>query len=329
MFFPQMLSSDTDREALKKICEAYSVYVDDCVGCLVNAYTVAESAASKTDENHHITILLLARHVIESLDAVSAMVSRGCSHPCQTALRSALEGVFGVLHILQADTVRRARAYQVAHAHRRIKLYEKADPSTDAGREWRRVLSTDPVGDVLSTLPAIDYTKAIANLRSMLARPDFVPIEQEWHLLREYHIDPTDSTKKTKKKSKSDPEWYSLFGGPANLRDLAIKVGHPALYEFLYRQWSNEVHAGAALDAVGRKGGATVVRPVRHPEMLQTCVIFAGQFSLMLSRRLIEFYDAGKLVEFRARYINTIQSRLKELMTKKVVTAPWKDTLPH
>ena len=328
MLFPNMLASDADRQAWQTNCQALAHYVSDCVACLVTGYTYALEAANRSGQEYHSAPVLLTRHVIESLDAVSVLVAQGCSHPCQAPLRSALEATLGVLYILRAYTERRAFAYQVAHAHRRIKLYEKGDPATDAGKEWRKVLSTDPAGDILSLLPPIDYKKAIANLRSMLAKPQFVPIEAEWQLLREYNVDPVDPTKRTKRKRKSDPEWYALFGGPSNVRDLAIKVGHPAMYEFLYRQWSNDVHAGSALDAVGRKGTESVIRPVRHPEILQTCAVIAATFSLLLTRTVLGFYAPEALSDFSTHYKDVIHQRQQELMGKQVFNAPWKDTLP-
>ena len=89
----------------------------------------------------------------------------------------------------------------------------------------------------------------------MLAEPDFQPIEQEWQSL--------------KAKRKHDPEWFSLFGGPQSVRDLAIRVKWAGTYEFLYRTWSNEVHAGRAMESIGRRNGIIVMRPIRHPEELQ------------------------------------------------------------
>lgn len=328
MLFPRMLASDAERQVWQKNCQAFSNYVSDCVACLVSAFGFAQKAAEKSGLAYHTNPLMLIRHTIESLDAVSVLVAGGCSNPCQAPLRSALEASLGVLYILRTDTERRAYSYQVAHAHRRIKLYEKGDPTADAGKEWRKVLSTDPAGDILSLLPPIDYKKAIANLKAMLARPEFVALEAEWQFMRTYNVNSSDPTKPTKKKRKTDPEWYSLFGGPSSVRDLAIEVGHPAMYEFLYRQWSNDVHAGSALEALGKKCGTSVVRPIRHPEVLQTCAVLAATFSLMLTRAVLSFYAPEQMQEFRTHYLASIQTRQQELMTKKVFNAPWKDTLP-
>src|SRR5436309_4858374 len=42
------------------------------------------------------------------------------------------------------------------------------------------------------------------------------------------------------------------------------------------------VHAGMAMEAIGRKSGATVMRPIRHPEQLQSAVQHAAGFALLL-----------------------------------------------
>ena len=108
MFFSDLLASDADRESWRKNCQALSIFVSDCVACMVKAFDCAQEAASKSGQNHHIVPLLLTRHVIESLDGISVLIAEGCSHSCQAPLRSTLEATLGVLYILQTDTERRA-----------------------------------------------------------------------------------------------------------------------------------------------------------------------------------------------------------------------------
>jgi hypothetical protein len=313
MFFPDLLPSDADRERLEKVCTEFGVFVQDCIGSLTQAFDVAQTEAAKENKFHHATVLLLMRHVIESLDGVSILVAKGCSQPCQPLLRSALEAMLGLFYILEADTERRALAYQLAHAHKKITLYDRLDPTTSAGQELRRVVAPDPCGDLFNSLPIINYPKLIAGLQKMFTRPEFQPIEAEWQRL------------KAARKNK-DPEWYALFGGPQNVRDLAIKVGFPAMYEFLYRYWSNEVHAGSAMEAIGHKDGDSVIRPIRHPEELQSAVTFAAQFSFLLAMKVVGVYAPAKLADLRTRYIDQIQRRSLELARKKVIIAPWKDS---
>jgi hypothetical protein len=313
MLFSGLLPSDSERGRLEKVCAEFSSFVQDCIGFLVQAFKISQEAAAKTNKVHHSTVLLLARHVVESLDGVSVLVGEGCSQPCQPLLRSALEAMLGLFYILESDTERRALAYHVAHAHKKIKLYEKLDSSTNAGQELRRVVAPDPCGNLFDSLPIINYPKLIIGLQGMFVKPDYQPIEAEWQRLRAV-------------KNNRDPEWYSLFGGPQNVRELAIKVGFPAMYEFLYRYWSNEVHAGSAMEAIGHKDGDTVIRPIRHPEELQSAVTFAAQFSLVLAMKLVAVYSPDKTAELRRQYIERIQKRALELAHKKVIIAPWKDS---
>jgi hypothetical protein len=315
MFFPEMLKSDAERQRFDEMCAAYSDFFQDCNRCLVMAWDIVQEAALPIGEVHHSSILMLVRHVVESLDGVAILVSRSGSHPCQPLLRSALEAVLGVLYILERATKQRALAYQLAHAHKKIKLYERLDPTTQAGKELRRLLDGDPVEGFFNALPFINYPKLIANLQSMFAQPEFQPIEADWQRM------------KALDRRRRDPAWYSLFGGPASVRELAIHLRMAGFYELLYRMWSENVHAGMAMEALGRKGGATVVRPVRHPEQLQSAVQHAAAFALLLAKRLVEVYAPAKWPQLQAYYTEKIGKRAAELGSGPLIRAPWKDTV--
>jgi len=98
------------------------------------------------------------------------------------------------------------------------------------------------------------------------------------------------------------------------------------MYEFLYRFWSESVHAGMAMEAVGRKSGAAVIRPVRHPEQLQSAVQHAAFLAQDLAKRLVEFYAPAKWPQLQAYYMEKISKRAKELCSGPLIRAPWKDT---
>lgn len=313
MFFREMLKSDADRQSFDQTCAAFSEFFLDCNRCLVTAWGMAHEAAALTKEEHHSPILLLVRHVIESLDGVAILVSKGGSHPSQPLLRSALEAVLGVLYILEKSTPQRAFAYQVAHAHKKIKLYDRLDPTTQEGKELRNLLSGDMMEDFFNALPVLNYPKMIANLQNMLAKPEFKLIEAEWQRLKAL-------------KNKRDPEWYSLFSGPKNVRELAIHLGMAGMYEFMYRFWSESVHAGMAMEAIGRKDGTTVMRPIRHPEQLQSAVQHAAALALLLAKRLVEVYAPTKWPQLLAQHRRTAGKRAAELASGRIILAPWKDS---
>src|SRR5262249_17263897 len=154
---------------------------------------------------------------------------------------------------LQTDSRRRALAYQVAHAHRKIKLYRRCDADDSVGKQLRAELKDDPLAEVFERI-RLDLAAMIDNLQSMFKKPEFAPIEQEWQ----------DTRKKMRNK---DPEWFALFGGPRDVRSLAIALELGAAYEGLYRSWSDVIHAGSGLNHIGPADqvGAITIRPIRHP----------------------------------------------------------------
>jgi hypothetical protein len=314
VFFPDLLESEAQRREYERVCADFGDFCQECSLCLVQAWNAAHEAAGQSGQEYHANVLALARHVIESVDGVSLMVSKGGSYACQPLLRSALEATLGVLYILESDTERRALAYAVCHAHKRIKLYDRLDPTTQAGQEFRRLLDGDMFEDFFNKLPLIDYPARIAGLQAMFARAEYVPIEAEWQRLKAAHP------------RRQDPDWYSLFGGPKNVRELAIRLKYAGMYELLYRFWSDEVHAGNALESFGQKDGDSVWRPVRHPEQLQAAVQQGTSLALHLARRLVEVYAPAKWPELQARYKERVSARANQLAKGRVIQAPWKDT---
>jgi hypothetical protein len=287
------------------------------VECLVRAYEETDKAGAKDQRFHHITVLMLVRHVIECLDAVAVLVSKGCIPPCDPLLRSGMEALLGILYILEKDSEQRGLAYQVAHAHKKIKFYQRCDPNHPSGQQLRKDLQYDPIGgDVLKELPPQDYSKYITNLQAMLQRPEYQPIEQAWQAAKK-------GSKKGGTKN-SDPAWFSLFGGPANVRELAIYLKQPAMYEFMYRQWSDKVHAGSVLENVARSSeGQQVRRPIRHPDGLPAVLTFAGGFCLELARRLLLAYAPEQMSALRTHYIEDLRGR-QQTLRSTVIRAPWK-----
>jgi hypothetical protein len=152
----------------------------------------------------------------------------------------------------------------------------------------------------------------VKNLEAMLSRPEFVPVEREWQRVR------------TSRKGK-EPEWYSLFGGPGSVRDLAYHLKHGAVYEALYRSWSNFIHAGGAMSNITcGKDGQPVFRPVRHPEGLETICILAAGICTNLARIVVQAYQPAERERFQTIYATSIRDRVLQLCKGKLIDAPWR-----
>jgi len=311
MYFRDTITSNSDWTQYEALLRNLSEFVQDCVSHALKAYRVVEQAGAGDGKYYHATAILLVRHLCEFIDGVSVLVARGCSEPCKPLLRSAFEAQIGLLYILEGDTERRALAYQVAHAHYRMKLFRKMKEDDQAGKELRKLIESDPVhGQV--RIPKEDWQSGIDNMERLLARPEYEPIEQEW--------------RRAKKAKGREPPWFELFGGPSSVRDLAHHLKKVFSYEFLYRQWSTAVHAGGCLENIAADNdGNTVVRPIRHPDGLQALVSFAASMCLELSRRLVAIYAPEQSEAFAADYVANLRQRHLEVSDRHgLIRAPWK-----
>lgn len=309
MYFRDLVEPSKEWLKYEVLISDLARFIEDCARYLMDAFDVAQVASAQSKCYSHATVLLLSRHVIESIDGVSVLAERGCAENCGPLLRSAFEAHLGVMYILEADSVRRGLAYQVAHAHRRIKLYRRCDPNDPIGRQIRAELNADPLLCVIDTIPG-NLQAMVANLEKLFTKPEFAPIEQEWKA----------------KRGGKDPEWFSLFSGPHDTRSLAIHLKLGAIYEFLYRSWSDVIHAGSGLNHIGASDqpGAVVLRPIRHPDGLETACTLAAQFCFSTARALVEKYDPAQKERFRQTYLEQLGSRFRQVSKGKLITAPWR-----
>lgn len=309
MYFRDLVESAEQWEEYEKLLSDLAGFVGDCVRFVIDAYNVAQIASFQDRCYSNATVLMLTRHVIESVDGVSVLAERGCAENCGPLLRSAFEAQLGVLYILDADSKRRALSYQVAHAHRKIKAYRKCDPNDPLGKQLRAELKDDPMTDVFNRVPG-DLQAMVANLEGMFKKPEYAPIEAEWQASRK----------------NKDPEWFALFGGPRDVRSLAIHLKLGAVYEGLYRTWSDVIHAGSGLNHVGPSDqpGTITIRPIRHPDGLESACTFAAEFSLNTARTLVQKYAPEQWERFRQTFSENIGPRYMQISKGKLINAPWR-----
>jgi hypothetical protein len=259
---------------------------------------------------------MLVRLFCEQSDAVAVLAAEGCAEPAKPLARSAFEASLGVHYILESDSERRGLAYQVAHAHRQIKLYRKLDPNEQAGRELRTRIQNDPVSvSVLQSLPVFDFQKEVNRLTGMLTKSPYDAIEQEW--------------KRRKKELNGEPSWFALYNGPRTIQALASRLGKGGWYEFLYSGWSDVVHAGSGMGHIAKNTSSSdlpvVIRPFRHPQGLQNLISIVAGMCLELSRGVLKSYGtATHRREMDERYIAELRDRLRELTACELIKAPWK-----
>jgi hypothetical protein len=311
MHFLDQLKDRGQIQEYEAVLAQLARFVEDCARLVTDAYELAQKRTYTEKKYHHATILLLMRHVVEAVDGVSVLVAKGSAENCGPLLRSGFEALASILYILKADTERRALAYQVAHIHKKIKLYRKFIPTDNLGRNIRADLIDDPLVSIFDQ-PGIDWQKMIENLENTFSKPEYAPIQAEWERLKEA------------RRGSQDPHWYALFGGPSDLRKLALQVGKGSSYEILYRHWSDFAHASGAFNNISKGSVAGVaIKPVRCPEGIEQVCNFAAQISIETVMSVVKAVVSDMWPHFQQRYINDLRPRLGEILTRKIIKINW------
>ncbi|MCE9562983.1 MAG: DUF5677 domain-containing protein [Planctomycetes bacterium] len=274
-----------DKESLAKYRELLALgseFLEELVRLGHDAIHVCIKKAQADNRRFHFTLLGLARHLLAYLDSANVLLSKGCVEACLPLLRSMLESHLGIAHIVQEKHEERALAYDFVRLKRRLKELRTTDKTHADGKQLEAELASDTLmAGLLDKMPK-DLPERAALVEATLADPIFVPILAEWDRLK----------RPAGKPKQKDPEWFTLFGGGNNIRELAKKLGAVSLYAFIYKELSNSTHAGTALDGFVEVGGDIAdIRQLRHPGGYYK--LFRGVFMIFLLsfEKLLGFYD--------------------------------------
>lgn len=251
------------------------------------------------DGDTNLAILMQLHHALEMLDGVEVLLDSSCVVAAETPLRSAFEASLGLRYVLHSDLDRRAMAYLVADLKQRVVWYEEMDPDTAVGRRFREGMGiSEATSDFPFPAPE-ECRAAAARLRQLMNREDFKPISDEY-----------DAIAKKRKR----PQWYSLFGGPANLRELAIQLGDGDNYLVLYRTWSRTTHATDLYRQLTAGTDETAsVRVIRNPLGIPTVYQHACGVGIESARVVLEHYRPGELNGHARWFMSEINPALKRL----------------
>lgn len=276
-----ILFRELSRAEAKEIIAIASLLLQELVNFSTNALArcaTSKSLSGKDDED--IAVLALYRQIIELTDGIEVLLSQSCTIAAIPLLRSSFEAFLAIEYILENETdyVQRSLAWLVGYVHKRIEMYERFDPSTNKGQEAKRLFDDDKVvASMQKPIASVaDAQKAILNLQTMLAKPHLQLIETEY-------------------KKYSRPEWYSLFGGPKNLRELAQRLQRGGHYEILYRQWSLTTHAQDFLPFVTRTTeGKGAIKRLRDPGLIREIAGHTANFILAATRLVLRKLRPGE-----------------------------------
>lgn len=249
-----------------------------------------------------IAVLTLYRHVMEMTDAIEVLVSQCCPDPGVLLLRSSFEALLSLEYILETEEeyARRSVAWLVAHIHNQLDLCDRLDNTTTKGRQFKHSVENDKtIPSIVTSLARGKRVEELrANLESFLKKPHVIVIEEEFG------------------RYDTPPPWYHLFGGPANLCDLAKSVRRGGQYEFLYRIWSETVHAQRASPLLRQDRRAQqVIQRLRDPTTLASVASLGASFMLNATRLVLGRFRPGE--DLSPWYKRDVRDRYRRLNAKQ------------
>jgi hypothetical protein len=254
---------------------------------------VAADGRGGVDED--IAPLCLYRIAAESTDSIDELIQRSCSLGALPLVRTAFEATLCLEYINTTDSARRGLCWLYVYVLNRSKSYRLLKSTTHSGQTFSTAWKKQ-FGKAFKEPDGID--KVMKNLESGMSKPHFRPITEEF-----------DRMKSAKKK----PEWYSLFGGPSNLRDMAISLNHEVDYDLLYRYWSSVAHANDASHFLTKRlDRGAAFWGMRHPTEIPQIALFAAQFLLKSTISMLARYRPSE--DLKSWYLTDIKPRM-DLLT--------------
>jgi hypothetical protein len=184
-------------------------------------------------ETWEAVALAFFRHVVELADAGSALIRERIDKPCMLVARSQFETWLGLKYLLAAEHVTRAKAYIYCDRLESLRATEKFIFSAENDE------STDEHTAKVYRDGLTKARESRTQLAELLAKESYRPIREEYE-----------------KCSGGKPraiKWYSLFGGPSNLRELSKRTGDEHYYVWLYKTWSAHLHGERTLTALSKE----------------------------------------------------------------------------
>lgn len=249
----------------------------------VGTHIIDRLCASPPSSGNHLPTVLLYRHILDIGDSIGTLMRFGSASNAAILLRTLFETVIGLEFLLQNNTFQtdRANCYWACHRIRQMENFTKYDPSTESGREFHKILDSDPILSK-ANFSRKDHSRERKILEDILSR---VGYKEHW-----------DKYKHAKKK-KQPRDWYALCSTANNIRELSMLVGMEAQYAILYAQLSTIAHgADVITDVLNFTGGTgAFMHQVRGPEnKLDTVANFAATYLLQSNQKILDTYYPGK-----------------------------------
>lgn len=290
------ITRNIDKEVLK-ILQQFSNGLEEVVNFGSNIINWDLNRPSGDDED--LPAILFLRNFIEEVDAISILIKHSSVDPCKNLLRTALENLFYLEYILDNDSKNRSLSYLVWNLIKNNKLLTKADGKSAEFNDFANKCKKDKFLKYSTPFIIKQADLLKADGEKMLLLPKYLPIKTEYD--------------KTKIRLKKSPPWYSLFSGPDSIEKLAETLNFNAIYEVLYRGFSDSIHG---TDIIQGKlssdlSGMAQIDSIRNPKEAQAITQNCINFCIITFKTYIVKRIPDKQNEFNAWYSSIREFNLK------------------
>ena len=235
--------------------------------------------------------------VLSKADSIRLLIYEGSGESAKIILRSLYDLAMQFEWAYQMGSDDGFSAYFINSWLKELKSLERFDQTTKLGAQLK---NESMEGDTLCT-----------------SAMDLIPtdeLETRRNELDQKLANDTNSAIAEQLVSNKYQHWYQINGGPSSMRELSRRLKHLGTYEFLYRYYSDSVHASNSSWNILKTQSGIAFKPERRPENISQ-VFFVSCTMVMqvlgqISSRLL---DQHQSVHLSYEYIAHIRSHMYRL----------------
>lgn len=320
MFHDELMKDEDDLKKWHHIYERLSAAVDVSLGMFLEVLKEVETCAHATGKDIHAVTQMLMYEFAEPIDGVTVLVRSGSGKNCPQLLRTAFEIGLGLRYILEdaENYERRSLAYEYYHLLDGLKWAQKCDPEHPVGKQLRKELDGDEHADLFDVKDhGIDVKKEVEKHEKRVNSARYALLRAEIDRIKE---EKKKAQREGKRFGESSGNWFSLWGGPKDMRALSVRLKLLSSYEVLYRSWSNVTHGEGALKRISGRAddGRIHIDPIRSPANLPEKCVHACYLTNGLTLAVVDKLVSQLREKLRGWYINHMKPALDFVASVKI-----------
>ncbi|MFY0545663.1 DUF5677 domain-containing protein [Brevibacillus sp. H7] len=250
-----------------------------------------------------MTVILLYRKLLERIDAVFSNIEHATENAALSITRDAFENYLYLLYIHECDTKNRALAYYI-----QTRLIEQ---KTLLNKFHSRYKNSSMIKDTLQakyTHQEIDdFCKKLDN---RLQSPGLLHLTKERkrveNLLRKKGLPPYAN-------------WYSLYNGPRNIKELAVRLKKQVEYDIIYHILSIVTHSLNAFNALRIQNDLAFIQELRTYNNPNFPLGMSLAMLVQATQTFIESLFPHKITEFQKIALSVLEDDTFVMLYQKVM----------